>query len=189
MLQLGPGGVGEERGKIADDEVVVVCPSQLACQSVVHEPQLRPRLPRVLGAGSRGSETGGERRSSYGPAEDSRTGWLGQGTPILLTVTVSPAPGVVASTHLLLEAGSTVAMVLLVAEAIPGGRCLVPRSLRMDRGLPHALGGRRVMLRGDSSPSRGRALGSSNCGTFQEILEFALDAPSLGGGWLRHSSK
>jgi hypothetical protein len=80
-------------------------------------------------------------------------------------------------------------MVLLIAKAIPGGRCLVPRALGMDRGLPHALGGRRVMLRGVSSPSGGRALGSSNCGTFQEILEFALDTPSLGGGWLQHGSK
>jgi hypothetical protein len=31
MLQPGSGSVGEEKGKIADDEVVVVCPSQLAC--------------------------------------------------------------------------------------------------------------------------------------------------------------
>jgi hypothetical protein len=43
------------------------------------------------------------------------------------------------------------------------------------------------MLRGVSSPSGGRALGSSNCGTFQEILKFALDTSSLGGGWLWHS--
>jgi hypothetical protein len=39
---------------------------------------------------------------------------------------------VIASVHLLLEAGSMVATVLLVAEAIPGGRCLVPRALGMD---------------------------------------------------------
>jgi hypothetical protein len=38
-------------------------------------------------------------------------------------------------------------------------------------------------------PSGGRALGSSNCSTFQEILEFTLDTPPLGGGWLRHGSK
>jgi hypothetical protein len=95
----------------------------------------------------------------------------------------------VASAHLLLEAGSMVAMVMPVAEKISSGRCLVPRALRMDRGLPHASGGRRVMLRGVSSPLGGRALGSSNCGTFQEILEFALDMSSLGGGWLRHGSK
>jgi hypothetical protein len=166
MLQPGPGSVGEEKGKITDDEVVVVCPSQLACQSVIREPQLRPRLPRVLGDGSRGSEPGGERRSSYGLAEDSWTGWFGRGTPILLTVVASPARGVEASAHLLLEAGSTVATVLLVAEAIPGGRSLVLRVLKMDRGLPHASGGCHVMLRGFRLPLRGRALGSSNRDTF-----------------------
>jgi hypothetical protein len=95
----------------------------------------------------------------------------------------------IASAHLLVEAGSTVEMVVLVAEVIPGGRRLVPRALRMNRGLPHASGGRRVMLRGVSSPPGGGALGSSNCGAFQEILEFALDTPSLGGGWLWHGSK
>jgi hypothetical protein len=95
----------------------------------------------------------------------------------------------VASAHLLVEAGSTVEMVVLVAEAISGGRCLIPRALGMDRGFPHASGGHRVMLQGVSSPPRGGALGSSNCGAFQEILEFALDTSSLGGGWLRHGSK
>jgi hypothetical protein len=81
------------------------------------------------------------------------------------------------------------AMVTLVAEAILGGRCLVPRALGMDRGLMHASRGRRVMLRGVSSPSGGGALGSSDCGAFQEIHEFALDTPTLGGGWLWHGSK
>jgi hypothetical protein len=95
----------------------------------------------------------------------------------------------IASAHLLLESGSTVEMVVLVAEVIPGGGCLVPRALGMDRGLPHASGGRRMMLRGVGSPPGGRALGSSNRGAFQEILEFALDTPSLSGGWLRHGSK
>jgi hypothetical protein len=95
----------------------------------------------------------------------------------------------IASAHLLLEAGSTVEMVVLVAEAIPGGRRLIPRALGMDRGLLHASGGHRVMLRGVGSPPGGRALGSSNHGAFQEILEFALDTPSLGGRWLRHGSK
>jgi hypothetical protein len=172
-----------------DDEVVIIRPSQLACQSVVREPQLQPRLPRVLGDGSRGPETGGERRSSYGPAEDSQTGRLGRGAPILLAVAASPAPRMIASAHLLLEAGSMAAMVTLVAEAIPGDRCLVPHALRMDRGLPHASGGHRAMLQGVGSPPGGGALGSSNRGAFQEILEFALDTPSLGGGWLRHGSK
>jgi hypothetical protein len=52
----------------------------------------------------------------------------------------------IASVHLLLEAGSTFEMVVLVAEAIPGGGCFVPRALGMDRGLPHVSRGRRVML-------------------------------------------
>jgi hypothetical protein len=95
----------------------------------------------------------------------------------------------VASAHLLIEAGLTVEMVVLVAEAIPGSKRLVPRALGMDRGFPHASGGHHVMLRGVSSPPGGGALGSSNCGAFQEILEFALDTPSLGGGWLWHGSK
>jgi hypothetical protein len=82
-----------------------------------------------------------------------------------------------------------VTMVMPVTEAIPCGRCLIPHALGMDRSLPHASGGRHMMLRGVSSPSGGRALGSSNCGTLQEILEFALNTPSLGGGWLRHGSK
>jgi hypothetical protein len=45
MLQPGPGSVGEEKGEVVDDEVVVVCPSQLACQPVIRKPQLRPCLP------------------------------------------------------------------------------------------------------------------------------------------------
>jgi hypothetical protein len=95
----------------------------------------------------------------------------------------------VASAHLLIEAGSMVKMVVLVAEAIPGGRRLVPRALGMARGFPNASRGHRVMLRGVSSPAGGGALGSLNHDAFQEILEFALDTPSLGGGWVRHGSK
>jgi hypothetical protein len=45
MLQPGPGSVREEKGEVADDEVVVVRPSQLACQLVIRKPQLQPRLP------------------------------------------------------------------------------------------------------------------------------------------------
>jgi hypothetical protein len=37
MLQPGSGGVGEEQGKVADDEVVIVCPTKLAGQPVVRE--------------------------------------------------------------------------------------------------------------------------------------------------------
>jgi hypothetical protein len=43
MLQPGPGSVGEEKGEVADDEVVIVRPSQLARQP--REPQLWPCLP------------------------------------------------------------------------------------------------------------------------------------------------
>jgi hypothetical protein len=166
MLQPGPGSVEEEKGEGADDEVVVVRPSQLAHQPVIREPQLRPRLPSVLGNGSRGSELGRERRPSYGPAEDPRTWWFGRGAPILLTVVASPTSWVVASAHLFLEAGSMVVAVLLVAEAISGYRCLVSCVLGVDRGLAHVLGGRCVMLRGASSPSGGRALDSSGCDIF-----------------------
>jgi hypothetical protein len=45
MLQPGPDSIGEEKGEVANDEVVVVHPSQLARQPVICEPQLRPRLP------------------------------------------------------------------------------------------------------------------------------------------------
>jgi hypothetical protein len=126
MLQLGPGDVGEEQGEVADDEVVVVRSSQLACQPVVRKPQLRPCFPRVLCDGSRGSEPGRERRPSYGPAEGLWTWWFGRGTSILLTVIASSTPGVVASAHLFFVAGSTVATVVLVAEAIRGCRCNTP---------------------------------------------------------------
>jgi hypothetical protein len=177
MLQPSPGSVGEEKGEVANDEVVVVSHSQLACQPVICKPQLWPCLPSVLGDGSRGSELGWEWRPSYGPAEDSRTWWFGRGAPVLLTVVASSAPGVVASVHPLLEAGSTVAAVLLVAEAIRGCGRPVPGALGTDQGLPHASGGRCAMLRGAPSPSGGRALGSSDCGIFQEILKFALDTP------------
>jgi hypothetical protein len=91
--------------------------------------------------------------------------------------------------HLFLEAGSKVAAALIVAEAIPGYRCLVSCRLGVDRGLARVSGGCYVMHRGAPSPSGGGALGSSSCGVFQEVLEFALDTSPLGGGWLRHRSK
>jgi hypothetical protein len=129
MLQPGSGGVGEEQGNVADDEVVIVRPTQLAGQPVVREPQFRLRLPRVLGDGSRGSEPGRERRPSYGPAQSLRTGWFGRGAPILPAVVASPTPGVVASAHLLVEVGSTAAAVMLVVEATRGRRCRVNREV------------------------------------------------------------
>jgi hypothetical protein len=77
MLQPGSGGVGEEQGEVADDEVVIVCSTQLAGQPVVRKPQLWPCFPRVLGDGSRGSKLYRERRPSYGPTEGLRTLWFG----------------------------------------------------------------------------------------------------------------
>jgi hypothetical protein len=100
----------------------------------------------------------------YGLTEGSRTWWFGRGTPILLTVVASSAPGVVASAHPLVEAGLMVAMVLLVAEAIRGRRRPVPRVPGADRGLPHESGSRCAMLRGAPLPSGGRAFGPSDRG-------------------------
>jgi hypothetical protein len=148
MLQQGSGGVREEQGEVADDEVVIVRSTQLAGKPVVREPHFRPCFPRVLGDGSRGSEPGREWRPSYGPAESLRTGWFGRGTPILHAVVASPTPRVVASAHLLVEVGLTVAAVVLVAEATRGCRRCVPRAPGVDRGFPHESGSRGAMLRG-----------------------------------------
>jgi hypothetical protein len=91
--------------------------------------------------------------------------------------------------HLFFEAGSTVAAVLLVAEAVQDRRGPISCVLGMDRGFSHVSGGLGVMLRGASSPSGGGALGLLDCGVFQEALEFALDTSPLSGGWLRHCSE
>jgi hypothetical protein len=187
MLQPGSGGVGEEQGEVADDEVVIVRSPQLAGQPVVRKPQFRPCFPRVLSDGNRGSEPGQERCPSYGPAESLRTGWFGRA--ILPDVVASPTPGVVASAHLLVEAGSMVAAVVLVAEATRGCRRCDPRAPSVDRGFPHESGSRGAMLRGVPLPSGGRALDPSDRDILQEILEFSLDTPPLGGGWLRHCSE
>jgi hypothetical protein len=64
MLQPGSGGIGEEQGEVADDEVVIVRSTQLAGQLVVRKPQLWPCFPRVLSDRSRGSEPSQERRPS-----------------------------------------------------------------------------------------------------------------------------
>jgi hypothetical protein len=45
MLQPCPDSVGEEKGEVAHDEVVIIRPSQLACQSVIRKPQLQLCLP------------------------------------------------------------------------------------------------------------------------------------------------
>jgi hypothetical protein len=189
MLQPGSSGVGEEQGEVADDEVVIVRSTQLAGQSVVREPQFWPRLPRVLCDGSRGSEPGRERRPSYGPAQSLRTGWFGQGTPILPTVVASPTPGVVASAHLFVEVGSMVAAVVLVAEATRGRRRPVARAPGMDRGFQHESGSRGAMLQEVPLPSGGRAFGLSDRGILQEILELSLDTPPFSGRWFRHRAE
>jgi hypothetical protein len=189
MLQPGSGGDGEEQGEVADDEVVIVRSTQLAGQPVVLKPQFRPCFPRILSDGSRCSGLGRERRPSYGPAESLRTGWFGRGAPILPVVVVSPTPGVVASAHLLVEAGSTVAAVVLIAKATQGYKRCVPRAPGVDRGFPHESEVATRCSRGAPLPSGGRALGPSYCGILQEILEFSLDTPPLGGGWLRHRSE
>jgi hypothetical protein len=153
VLQPGSSGVGEEQGEVADDEVVIVRSTQVAGQPVVCEPQFWPPLPRVLCDSSRGSEPGRERRPSYGLAESLRTGWFGRGTPILPAVVASPTPGVVASAHLLVEVGSTVVVVVLIAEVPQGRRRCVARAPGVDRGFPHESGSRSVMLRGVPLPS------------------------------------
>jgi hypothetical protein len=70
-------------------------------------------------------------------AGDSRTWRFGRGAPILLTAVASSTPRVVASVHRFLEAGSTVAAVWLVGEAIRGRGRLIPCALGADRGLPY----------------------------------------------------
>jgi hypothetical protein len=181
MLQPGSSGIREEQGEVAYDEVVIVRSTQVAGQPVVREPQFRPRLPRVLCDSSRGLEPGRERRPSYGPTESLRTGWFGRGTPILPAVVASPTPEVVASAHLLVEVGSTVAVMVLVAEATWGRWRCVARAPGMDRGFPHESGSRGVMLRRVALPAGGRAFSPSDRGILQEILELSLDTSSFGG--------
>jgi hypothetical protein len=176
VLQRGSSGVGEEQG-----EVVIVRSTQVAGQPVVREPQFRSCLPRVLCDSSRGSEPGRERRPSYGAAESLWTGWFGRGTLILPAVVASPMPGVVASAHLLVEVGSTVAVRVFVAEATQDRRRCVARAPGVDRGFPHQSGSRGTMFRGVPLPSGGRAFGPSDRGILQEILELSLDMPPLGG--------
>jgi hypothetical protein len=98
-------------------------------------------------------------------------------------------PGVVASAHLLVEVGSTVVAVVLVAEATQGRRRYVPRAPGVDRGFPHESGSRGAMLRGVPLPSGIRDFGPSDRGILQEILELSLDSSSLGGGWFQHCSE
>jgi hypothetical protein len=69
---------------------------------------------------------------------------------------------VVASAHRLVEVGSTVAAVVLIAEATRGYRRCVPRAPGVDRGFPHESGSHGVTLRGVPLPSGGRAFGLSD---------------------------
>jgi hypothetical protein len=64
MLQPSSGSIREEEGEVADDEVVVVRPSQLARQSVIREPKLQPRLLEylVMVVGARNQARNGARR-------------------------------------------------------------------------------------------------------------------------------
>jgi hypothetical protein len=70
---------------------------------------------------------------------------------------------------------------MLVAEETRGRRRRVARAPGVDRGFPHESGSRGMMFRGVPLPSRGGALGPSDRGVLQEILELSLDSPSLGG--------
>jgi hypothetical protein len=96
-------------------------------------------------------------------------------------VVASPTPRVVASAHPLVEVGSTVAVMVLVAEATLGRRRCVARAPGVDRGFPQESGSRDMRFRGVPLPSGGRALSPSDRGAFQEILELSLDSPPLGG--------
>jgi hypothetical protein len=119
----------------------------------------------------------------------SPTKWFGRRAPILLAVVASPTPGVVASVHPLVEVGPTVAAMVLVAEAAQGRRRCVPRAPGVDRGFPHESESHGAMLQGVPLPPGGRAFGPSDRGILQEVLEFSLDTPPLGGGWFRHRSE
>jgi hypothetical protein len=85
--------------------------------------------------------------------------------------------------------GSTVAVVVLVAEATRGHRRRVARAPGVDRGSPHESGSRGAMLRGVPLPSGGRAFGPSDRGILQEILEISLDTTPFGGRWFRHRAE
>jgi hypothetical protein len=96
---------------------------------------------------------------------------------------------VVASAHLFVEVGSTIAVVVRVAEATRGRRRCVERAPGVDRGFPHESGSRGAVLRGVFLPLGGRAFGPSDRGILQEILQLSLDTPPFGGRWFRHRAE
>jgi hypothetical protein len=91
--------------------------------------------------------------------------------------------------HLLVEVGSTVAVMVLVAEATQGSRRCVVHAPSVDRGFSHESGSHDAMFRGVPLPSGGSAFGLSDRGILQEILELSMDTPPLGGRWLRHHAE
>jgi hypothetical protein len=72
-------------------------------------------------------------------------------------------------------------VMVLGAEATRGRRRGVAHAPGVDRGFPHESGSRGMRFRGVPLPSGGRALGPSDRGAFQEILELSLDSTPLGG--------
>jgi hypothetical protein len=66
---------------------------------------------------------------------------------------------------------------VLVAEATRGRRRCVARAPGVDRGFPHESGSHGAMFRGVPLPAGGGALGPSDRGALQEILELSLDSP------------
>jgi hypothetical protein len=66
-------------------------------------------------------------------------------------------------------------------SATRGRRRCVARAPGVDRGFPHESGSHGMRFRGVPLPSGGGALGPSDRGAFQEILELSLDSPPLVG--------
>jgi hypothetical protein len=112
VLEPGSGRVEEKEGEVPNDEVVIVPPPppELACEPIISKPELRFRIPRVLGDISWGSEP---RRKGYpldGLAEDLGSWWLGGRTLVLPAVIASAPPGAVAECFALSGASAKAVM-------------------------------------------------------------------------------